>query len=309
MSYNALSRLLLTLAIALPAHTSAQETTFGHRVGINPQAHRLMVLADSACLPIVNGVRNDACSIQGRARYYRLATSAEEVSGAASINRDPQDASLLHVNFFTYKCDTAGGADVRLYDESPEGQARPIRPDCQQEVNAINARRYALQFQNRESESFWSSSVHLKVITIPFKVRDGYMSDTVRVPTRAEANVNGNLFVGYRIGREKYFYERGATRNPYTMWHVTPGAFVGGSVVSIGKETTRSAAVPLQETIPTAVLSSGFGVMVGMRNFSLGGFVGWDRAFGDAAKKWDYNKRHFWGIGITLDSFWDTPRL
>jgi hypothetical protein len=293
-----------TLILASVSGGHAQETTFGYRVRIHPADHRLMVADDSTCSPVINGLRNDACSINGRASYYRPARDDEKVTGAASIHRDAQDPSLLHVNFFTFRCSTAAGGTAGARTEAVDTPT-----GCQSQAGDINARKYAMKFSNRQYETFWSRGWHLKLLAIPLKARFAYQSDTLHVPSRAEAAVNGNLFAGYRIGQEKFFYERGAARNPYTQFHITPGVFIGASSVTVGAATSRTALVPQTTDVPTAVVSGGVGLMAGLRNFSLGAFLGLDHAWGEVGNKWDYQHRPFLGIGITLDAFWDGARL
>ncbi len=292
----------LVLASASAAH--AQETTFGFRVHVDPADHRLMVQTDSACAPLVNGLRNEACSVYGRIKYYRPAQGNEKISGSASINRDAQDPSILHVNFFRFVCTTPGARTKKVDADTAKTPSR-----CRARADAINGRQYALVFANRQSEVFRSSGVHFRAITIPLKARFAYESDTVKVPARAEAGINGNLFMGYRFGWEKYFYERGAARNPYTRFHITPGVFGGASAVTVSKGTSRTARVPQDPDVPTAAVSGGLGVLMGFRTFNLGAFVGMDHAFGEVGEKWDYQHRPFLGIGITLDSFWEGLRL
>jgi len=296
-----LAPFILTFGLTLSSEASAQETTFNYHVRIDSDKHHLMVRDSTPCIRITGGVVvNDAC-VGGWIYTYRAVNTNEQVSGAASINRDAKEDSRLLVNFYTFHC---GGTSVDLSDEENRASAA-----CKAEVARINARQYAITFANRTSAEFWSYGGQLKLITIPLKARLGYASDTVQVASRAEASVNGNLFAGYRIGREKYFYERGATRNPYTRYHITPGGFIGASVVTVGSATSRTAKVPETSDIPTAVISGGLGVMAGVRNFSLGAFVGWDHAWGEVGKNWDFQHRRFFGIGITLDSFWDGARL
>jgi hypothetical protein len=272
----------------------AQETSIGYRVRVNGNDPRLRLIAPQPCSLLLNGVRNEKCPASGFVDEPTTIGTGERFGGWANIYKDANDTGLLHINFWLPKCEGLNIAATAV---------------CQKKVETIRARRYVMKFQNRESQIFHSRGVQVKALALPLKFRSGYLADTVRVRSRAEAAISGNLFVGHRWGWEKYYYERGAARNPYTTFHITPGLFVGASIVNVSKETSRTAAVAPLESIPIGAVSGGFGALLGWRNFSLGIFRGWDFGIGDVARDWDYNRRPYWSIGITLDSFLEGVKL
>lgn len=252
--------------------------------GSRPDSARARSRADSVV------IRDERCGMDGTRKEWRDAQPHERFAGAANIYKDAADNGLLNVNFWLPDCQ-----DVRETD----------RAECV----AVSGREYGIQFRNRESRVFRSRGGQVKALTLPLKVRLGYTEGEDDVRSRGEAGVNGNVFFGYRFGREKYFYERGAGRNPYTQFHITPGVFLGASVVNVEKETSITAETPVAEKIPIGALSGGVGTLIGWRNFNLGLFVGWDNGLGSTARKWDFNRKPYVTIGITIDSFLEAARL
>jgi hypothetical protein len=302
---------------------TAQETSIGYRVRIDAENPNLVIRRSIPCprlvklptpsrsdslmirhdsifigsdsLLIANEsivIRNESCPASGKRTEWEPLPRSEQRGGWANIYKDATDTGILIVNFWTEVCDISSLRGTAL-------------DECRARTDSINGREYGIKFRNRESAVFPSRGLQIRALVLPLKLRHAYQSDTVHVRTRAEASISGNFFLGHRWGSEKYFYERGAARNPYTRFHITPGIFLGASIVSVGGETSRAATVRLPDSYPLGALSGGGGVLVGWRNISLGVFRGWDYGLGNSAKYWDFNQRPYWAFGITFESLLD----
>lgn len=169
---------------------------------------------------------------------------------------------------------------------------------------------YRIKLKNRQYLSAWRLKAVVGPVTIPLKYRAGYSvgDDSIIVKNDFAASANLGLFGGVGFGKYRVRYEK-------DQFKVLPefggvfGLFANLSTVDLDSLSTTAGRVPFSEDEKgrMGVFSTGFGLMFGMNDVSVGGFVGWDFGLGSDAKHWNFNNQFWIGLGITYSPslFWN----
>ena len=156
---------------------------------------------------------------------------------------------------------------------------------------------YYIKLKNRQTARFWFNTWEIGALTVPFKYRPSFTRNGVKVEEQFNADLNVGLYTGFTFGQVFYSYRKREDTKP-TEWKISVGPFLSVSTLKIDANNTTSADVPLTDERTIATLSPGLGLMASIRDFRFGFFVGADYAFGDTAKKWNYNKKTWYGFGL-----------
>ena len=235
--------------------------------------------------------------------------------GKAGIFVDKENPGRLHVNFrrFDYRCEGESvQTDADALDKPLANIAgtHPIR--CGSTAAALDAYHYALDLENNERETFTTSFWYATGLTIPLRYWPGYDGPTRvdgsanSVGARATGALNGSVMIGFRGGWTDYKFVRHGERRPEPVVHVGFGPFVGLTLLNVD-ENTSTQAVPPDTTSAvlrdgsTVALSAGAGLLLTVRDFTVGLFVGIDHGFGQLGDNWDFQNRLWFGVGITTD--------
>jgi hypothetical protein len=236
---------------------------------------------------------------------------AQLEGGKAHVFVDKASPERLHVNFrrFDYQC---GGASVQT---TPDTFVKPLTDVanwlrltgrhpvwCDTTVSQLESLQYALELENNERLTFTSSFWYATALTIPLRHWLPYGEGENRVYARATGALNGSVMIGYRRGWTDYKFVRHGERKPETVFHVGVGPFLGLSLLSIDDATTTQDRTEMEPQKGTTVaVSGGIGLLITIRDFAVGVFLGWDHGFSDLADRWDFQHRPWVGVGLSTD--------
>jgi len=166
---------------------------------------------------------------------------------------------------------------------------------------------FYLKLENRQFLSLKRESYVFGPITIPFKYRFAHKKNDIDIDSEFSTDFNVGIFGGKNWGRYRVRYESKELKKLSNLSR-TLGGFLSLSRVVLDSSSTTGAKMHLEEGEKKAIatLSPGIGVMLSIYNFNFGFFGGIDAGFGTSAKKWDYNYRPWFGVGIgynTASSF------
>lgn len=159
---------------------------------------------------------------------------------------------------------------------------------------------YFYELENRKNIKLTTKSISVNAVTIPLKYR---FKGKNGLGEEFSTGVNGNLFVGYSIGKTNFMYleEVGTKEN---TWNITFGALFGVSSVKLNKTNTNLSleAITDDSEITKGLGSLAFG-MTASYNKNGGLFFGADYAVGQKADIWNHNKKPWLGIGFGYKIF------
>lgn len=233
--------------------------------------------------------------------------------GKAGIYVDKENPERLHVNFrrFDYECEgTSVQTDADALDKPLADLvgSHPVR--CGPTAATLEAQRYALHLKNNERVTFTTSFWYATGLTIPLRYWPGYDGPESSVGPRATGALNGGVMIGFRGGWTDYKFVRHGDRRPEPVVHVGFGPFVGLTLLNVDMDTSTQSVVPgappdttsaVARDGSTIALSAGAGLLLTVRDFTVGLFLGIDHGFGELGDNWDFQDRLWFGIGLTTD--------
>ncbi len=153
------------------------------------------------------------------------------------------------------------------------------------------------QLQNRQSIKLCFQEVTVTALILPFKYRP--KSKNKERKEDFNTAINGNIFIGYSIGKTSFFH-REKVGNKSNTWKVTPGLLVGASSVVLDKNNTDLSSTPIidDSKFTKGLASMALGITYSFNKINFGGFYGYDYVIGDGANSWNYNKKPWYGIAI-----------
>ncbi|WP_139959327.1 transcriptional regulator [Flavicella sediminum] len=174
------------------------------------------------------------------------------------------------------------------------------------EYTFVPDEKYFIKLRNRESVSFRKNSGVLSALTIPFKYHPSVKNNGITSNSSIEKDINANVFVGYKLGRAKYIYDKYDGMEEKTSG-ITIGAFIGLSSQKLDSISTSTNLQHLKKDIEVNVasFSYGIGIVGDIRKFELGFFLGFDNALGSIGNKWNFDNKLWLGVGLgyKLDIF------
>lgn len=153
---------------------------------------------------------------------------------------------------------------------------------------------YYFELKNRQSLKISFSQWSLNALTVPLKVRFG--EDKTEFSTGA----NLGAFFGYTWGKTNFLHRKKIGNKQYDS-KVTTGLFLGADKLEFSFEDTNME----DQTVKTAFLSVGSGVLYSYQKFTIGITGGLDFGLGENSKKWDFQGRPWLGatLGYSLFTF------
>lgn len=141
------------------------------------------------------------------------------------------------------------------------------------------------------------NSFDLDFFTIPLKLRFTQKD----VPTQLNANINGAVYIGYRIDRYKINYR--GTPMKKAVRHVdhfgySVGFFTGLGNTFISPTNTHNV---LQQEYDGIVWSKGIAGIVAINSFSVGITLGFDNLLDRNKKIWIYENKPWLGLAFGLN--------
>jgi len=160
---------------------------------------------------------------------------------------------------------------------------------------------YFYKLENRRTIRLKTRSWTVNGITVPFKYR---FKGKKGLKEDFSTGINGNLFVGYSIGKTAYLYQKEVGIRENT-WKVTGGILLGASSVKLNKTNTDLSGSPiLDDSEFTKGLGSiAIGFTYSYNSINLGAFLGFDYAIGQDAEIWNHNKKPWLGVGFGYKIF------
>ena len=164
---------------------------------------------------------------------------------------------------------------------------------------------YFVKIQNRGCVRFKYRSWESGALTVPFKYRPKSKMHGTEIADDFSADLSVGAYFGYALGKITYTYRTDEERDP-TKIQFSFGPFISFSRVEIDSNSTLSAKDRLSTKRAILTLSPGIGMMISIANTRIGLFSGIDIGAGDVSKKWDYNKKIWFGFGIgyNVGLFW-----
>ncbi len=164
---------------------------------------------------------------------------------------------------------------------------------------------YALE--NRVSLTFATAAWTIGPAVIPFRVRPGYeATNKAKVQGEVSTAVNLAIYAGRTFGRTEYFYVENGTNTLRESARFTIGPFVSFGGATADSASTLSAREGLRNGAKAQFVtaSPGFSVMFSIKGVDAGLFGAREFALGGAeARKWDRNKKYWWGFGLGYQLF------
>lgn len=145
-------------------------------------------------------------------------------------------------------------------------------------------------------EYFRQRSFDVDVMSIGFKYRPA-ISD---VPNQLTAQLNGNLFLGYRIDRFMIDFQVTPVGLRKKLSHraFTAGIFGGFGATPINP-TTTSGRITIE--YDGLVVTRGLALMVGINQLTVGAGLGWDFLTGSDKAVWIYQNKPWLGLTVGLN--------
>lgn len=155
---------------------------------------------------------------------------------------------------------------------------------------------YYYKLQNRQTVQLYFNEISVSAIIIPIKYRFKGEND---LSEDFSTSVNGNIFVGYTIGKTNFFHQEKVGNKSNTS-KFTAGLLFGASSVILDKNNTSKANFPIldDKKITKGLANLGFGMIYTFNKINFGVFYGYDYAIGDESEKWNYNKKPWLGVAI-----------
>jgi hypothetical protein len=147
-----------------------------------------------------------------------------------------------------------------------------------------------------QDEFFIKKSFDADITTIGFKVRP----ETTSLPRQVNANFNGNIYMGYRIDRFQFHFEKTPAGVKKSFHHraITMGGFGGFGATSVNPWTTNYA---INDEYDGFVVTRGLAAMIGLNSLTVGVGLGWDYLTGRDKDKWIYQNKPWVGLSLGLN--------
>jgi hypothetical protein len=150
--------------------------------------------------------------------------------------------------------------------------------------------------QKGKTQIFQGRGIDVDVITVPVKFRPGISNS----PRQLNANINGNIFLGYRIDRFAIEFANTPAGIRKNQKHraLSLGVFGGMGNAYVNPWTTNYQTTDEYEAF---ILSRGIALMAGINNLTVGLGVGWDYLTDRDKKIWIYQNKPWLGLTVGLN--------
>lgn len=163
-------------------------------------------------------------------------------------------------------------------------------------VNIIALENQPLLLQWGQPEFFLKRSFDIDLLTVPFKFRPGISG----FPRQLNANINGNVFIGYRIDRIELEFKNTPVGMKKIQKHraISFGGFAGLGNTAVTPWTTNYQTTDEYEGF---ILIRGIALMAGINNLTVGLGVGWDYLTDRDKNIWIYQNKPWYGLTLGLN--------
>lgn len=174
----------------------------------------------------------------------------------------------------------------------------------EEDSNALfnTKKKYLIIVENRKSIPFSYRNYEIGALTIPIKIRFGYTENGIKIPSAATSNItNIGTYFGVRFGKVNYWYNKYEEMKTVNKSWIIAGFFgVSNDKVDSLASTVGGINGLKKNDTPRDIVSISYGVsaMFDISDFRFGIVLGWDRAFGDNRKIWNYDNKLWLGIGV-----------
>ena len=186
------------------------------------------------------------------------------------------------------------GDSVRYYAIQPKPGKGIPRPVAVLE-NAVHL--HTPSPVRQPMRTYYSRSLDVDLFTAPIK----YRPPTPEYPHQLQPVVNVNVYVGYRVDRFRYRYNRtpaGFYERDFTHYGLSAGAFMGSGSEHIYPGALRNQG---PQDYEGWVWSKGVGLFLGVQNVTIGLLAGTDQLIDRNRMLWVYHERLWVGLGLGLN--------
>jgi hypothetical protein len=147
-----------------------------------------------------------------------------------------------------------------------------------------------------KTQLFQARGIDVDVITVPVKFRPAISNS----PRQLNANINGNIFFGYRIDRFAIEFKNTPAGIRKNQKHraLSLGVFGGMGNAYVNPWTTNYQTMDEYEGF---ILSRGVALMAGINNLTVGLGVGWDYLTDRDKNIWIYQNKPWLGLTVGLN--------
>lgn len=145
--------------------------------------------------------------------------------------------------------------------------------------------------------ALWQHSFDLDLLTIPLKYRPAQQG----VPAQLNSDLNGAVYLGYRMDRYKPHYHDTPTGNSFletTHFGFSFGYFTGLGNTAMTPTTTNN---HIDLEYDGVVWLNGVAAIVGVNNFTVGFSVGLDSLLDENSSYWIYQTKPWIGLAVGLN--------
>jgi hypothetical protein len=163
-------------------------------------------------------------------------------------------------------------------------------------VNIIPLNNQPVNVFNGKNQFFLKRSFDVDLLTVPFK----YRPVASGFPQQLNANINGNVFLGYRFDRIEIEFQKTPAGIRKVQKHraISFGGFAGLGNTAVTPWTTNYQTMDEYEGF---ILIRGVALMAGINNLTVGLGVGWDYLTDRDKHIWIYQNKPWYGLTLGLN--------
>jgi hypothetical protein len=147
-----------------------------------------------------------------------------------------------------------------------------------------------------EDKFFRLQTFDVDLITVVFK----YRTARVNLPSQVNTNLNGSIYLGYRVDRFHVHYKETPAGLKKSNYHraFTAGAFMGFGATAVNPWTTN---YQITDEYDGVVFTRGLAMMAGFNNLTVGIGLGWDYLTNRDKEIWIYQNKPWLGLTLGLN--------
>ncbi len=187
---------------------------------------------------------------------------------AGEILHSEKDPSKLEINPWIFKSEKDSLLNSKAYIKIPENSYVTLKKE------------------------YWKWSA----ITIPFAIRPT-LNDTIGSKITTDLKIGASF--SRNIDWESYRNRR--IKGLKSSFGISFGLGFGFSKVTLDKNSTSLDPKPIANSEDGLAFFLTPGIGINIRGFQIAGFFGYDIGLTENVKKWNYNKKHYFGIGLGVD--------
>ncbi len=187
---------------------------------------------------------------------------------AGEVIQSEKDPSILKINPWIFKADKDSLLNNKAYIKIPANSYVTLKKE------------------------YWKWSA----ITIPFAIRPA-LNDTIGSKITADLKIGASF--SRNIDWERFRNRR--IKGLKSSYGVSLGVGFGFSKVTLDEDSTSLDSEPLTNSEDGLAFFITPGIGINIKGFQIAGFFGYDIGLTDNVNKWNYNNKHYFGIGLGVD--------